>query len=138
MYANTPQPELLKIIKQILTQHNELHIQDIEQILTFVTLIINLNYFYHDNKYYGQTNGLAMGAPTSALFSDNFLQCIEHNFIIPIINKHNILYYCRYVDILIIYNEEKSNIISILNEFKSIFVSLNLNTRWKTTILSVS
>jgi hypothetical protein len=126
MYANTPQPELLTIIKQIPTQYNELHVQDTEQILTLVTLILNQNYFYHDNKYYEQTNGLAVGAPTSALFPDIFLQYIENNFIIPIINKYNILYFCRYVDdILILYNEEKSDIISILNEFNSIFTSLD-------------
>jgi hypothetical protein len=55
-----------------------------------------------------------------------FLQYIEHNFITPIINKYKILYYCRYIDeILILYNEEKSNIISILNEFNNIFPSLD-------------
>jgi hypothetical protein len=125
MCANTPQPELLITIKQILIQHNELHIQEIEQILTLVTLILNQNYFYHDNKYYEQTNGLAMGAPTSALLADFFLQYIEHNFIIPIINKYKILYYFRYVDDMILYNEQKSNIISILNEFNSIFPSFD-------------
>jgi glycine/serine hydroxymethyltransferase len=57
-------------------QHNELHIQEIEQILTLVTLILNQNYFYHDNKYYEQPSGLAMGAPTSALLADFFLQYI--------------------------------------------------------------
>jgi hypothetical protein len=67
-----------------------------------------------------------MGASTSVLFADIFLQYIEHNFIIPIINKHKLLYYRRYVDdFLILYSEEKSNIISILNEFNSIFPSLD-------------
>jgi hypothetical protein len=90
--------------------------------LTLVTLILNPDYFYHANRYYEQANGKA----TSALFADIFLQYIEHNIIIPIINKYNILYYCRYVDdILILYNEEKSNIISILFEVNSIFPSLD-------------
>jgi hypothetical protein len=67
-----------------------------------------------------------MGASTSTLFADIFLQYIEHNFIIPVVNKYNILYYCRYVDdILILYNGEKSSIIPILNEFNSIFPSLD-------------
>jgi hypothetical protein len=51
-----------------------------EQTLTLRTLILNQNYFYHDKKYYEQTNGLTMRAPTFALFADIFLQYIEHNF----------------------------------------------------------
>jgi hypothetical protein len=66
-----------------------------------------------------------MGAPTSALFADIFLQYIEHNFMIPIINKYNILF-LRYVDdILILHNEEKSNIVSILDEFNNISTSFD-------------
>jgi hypothetical protein len=133
MYTNTPKPELLPIIKQILTQHNELHIQEMEQTLTLIKLILNQNYFYHDKKYYEQTNGLAMGAPASAKFADIFLQYIEHNFVIPVINKYNILYYCRYVDdILILYNEEKSNIVSILDQFNNISPSLDFTCEIET------
>jgi hypothetical protein len=104
-----------------------------EQTLTLIKLILNQNYFYHDKKYYEQTNGLAMGAPTSALFTDIFLQYTEHNFIIPIINKYNILYYCRYVDdILILYNEDKFNIVSILDEFNNISPSLDFTCEIET------
>jgi hypothetical protein len=133
MYANTPRSEFLTIIKQILTQCNELHIQEMEQTLTLITLILNQNYFYHDKKYYEQTNVLAMGAPTSALFADIFLQHIEHNFVISIISKRNILYYCRYVDdILILYNEENSNIVSILDQFNNISPSLDFTCEIET------
>jgi hypothetical protein len=107
-----------------------LHIQEMEQTLTVITLILNQNYFYDDKKYYEQTNGLAMGAPTSALFADIFLQYIEHNFII---NKYNILYYCRYADdILILYNEEKCNKVSILDEFNNISPSLDFTCEIET------
>jgi hypothetical protein len=48
-----------------------------------------------------------MGAPTSALFAEIFMQHMEHNYIIGTLTKHNILDYPRYVDdILIIYNED--------------------------------
>jgi hypothetical protein len=49
------------------------------------------------------------------------MQYIEHNHIISILTKHNILDYHRYVDdILIIYNEDHTDIEDTLKEFNSI------------------
>jgi hypothetical protein len=59
-----------------------------------------------------------MGAPTSAILAEIFIQCLEHN---AIIQKHHILDYYRYVDdILIIYNENYTNIQNTLNDFNSV------------------
>jgi hypothetical protein len=53
-----------------------------------------------------------MGAPTSAILAEIFIQYLEHNNIIQILQKHQILDYYRYVDdILIMYNEERTNIL---------------------------
>jgi hypothetical protein len=49
-----------------------------------------------------------MGAPTSAILAEVFLQYLEHRVIAEILNKHQITGYHRYVDnILIIYNTQK-------------------------------
>ncbi|GFG35837.1 hypothetical protein Cfor_01162 [Coptotermes formosanus] len=51
-----------------------------------------------------------MGAPTSALFSEFFLQYNEHAHIFNLLNIHNIKGYFRYVDgILIIYNKDETD-----------------------------
>jgi hypothetical protein len=62
-----------------------------------------------------------MGAPTSALLAEIFMQHMEHNYIISTLTKHNILDYHRYVGgILIIYNEDHTDIDDTLKEFNSI------------------
>jgi hypothetical protein len=62
-----------------------------------------------------------MGAPTSAILAEIFIQHLEHNDIIKILQKYHIIDYYRYVDdILIIYNEDHTNTEDTLNEFNSI------------------
>jgi hypothetical protein len=61
-----------------------------------------------------------MGARTSAIFADIFIQHLEHNLIINILKKYHIIDYLRYVDILIIYNEDIANIDDTLAEFNQI------------------
>jgi nucleoside-specific outer membrane channel protein Tsx len=62
-----------------------------------------------------------MGAPTSAKLAEIFIQYLEHNDIFKIFQKLHILDYYRYVDdILIIYNEDHTNINDTLNDFNFI------------------
>jgi hypothetical protein len=59
-----------------------------------------------------------MGAPTSAILAEVYIQYIEHKKLYPIVKKHQIIGYFRYVDdILIIYNRNKTNIEETLTEF---------------------
>jgi hypothetical protein len=62
-----------------------------------------------------------MGAPTSAILSEIFIQQLEHNDILKILQKHQILDYYRYIDdILIIYNEDCTDINNTLTYFNVI------------------
>jgi hypothetical protein len=62
-----------------------------------------------------------MGAPTSAVLTETFMQCLEHTIIMNILKKHQIIDYYRYVDdILLIYNAQTTNINNTLNEFSVI------------------
>ena len=73
------------------------------------------------NENYVQTEGLTMGAPTSTILSEIYLQFLENNAIHNILKTHNIKEYFRYVDdILVIYNTIKSNTHDVLNEFNQI------------------
>jgi ABC-type uncharacterized transport system YnjBCD substrate-binding protein len=76
------------------------------------------NYFRFNQQYYKQTEGLAMGAPTCAILVEVYIQYIEHKKLYQILKKHQIIGYLRYVDdILIIYNQNKTNIEESLTEF---------------------
>jgi hypothetical protein len=49
-----------------------------------------------------------MGAPTSAILAETYIQHMEHKHIHPILNTQQIISYFRYVDdILIIYDKKK-------------------------------
>jgi hypothetical protein len=62
-----------------------------------------------------------MGAPTSAVLAEVFIQSLGHTKIIDILKKSQIIDYRRYVDdILIIYNAHITNINDILGKFNKI------------------
>jgi hypothetical protein len=83
------------------------------------------NYFQFDQKHYKQIEGLAMGAPTSAILAETFIQHMEHTYIYPILKTQQIIAYYRYVDdILILYNKNKTNIEKTLNDFNNIQPSI--------------
>jgi hypothetical protein len=85
------------------------------------------NYFLFDQKFYKQVKGLAMGAPTSAILAEIFIQHMEHIYLYPILRKQKTFAYYRYVDD-IIYNKRKTGIEETLNNFNSIHPSINFTT----------
>jgi hypothetical protein len=104
MYTNIPLNSVINIIRDALAQDNHPHavIREIDRINN---TILEQNYFQHNNQFFKQKEGLAMGAPSSPIFSEIFLQFLEHNVILKILSDHKIVSYYRYVDdILIIYN----------------------------------
>ena len=67
-----------------------------------------------------------MGAPSSGLIAEFFLQYIEHLHLPLLTKKHKIIDYCRYVDdILIIFDINHSNIYDITNDFNSLHPKLH-------------
>jgi hypothetical protein len=120
MYTNIPQNDLTNIINNTLINNNILDDQK-NEIMKLVKVILNQNNFQHNNQTYIQREGLAMDAPTSAIPAEIFIQNLEHNDILKILQKHQILDYYRYVDdILIIYNEDCTDINNTLTDFNSI------------------
>ena len=61
-----------------------------------------------------------MGAPSSSILSEIFLQHTKHSHFPRISMKHKLINYFRYVDdILLIYDSSHTDITSILNDFNS-------------------
>ena len=66
-----------------------------------------------------------MGAPSSGLIAEIFLQHIEHSHLTNLTQKHKIINYCRYVDdVLIIFDPNHSYIQEIINDFNPIHPKL--------------
>jgi hypothetical protein len=74
-----------------------------------------------------------MGAPTSAILAETYLQYLEHNHTYTTLIKHQIIGYFRYVDdILIIYNNSKTHIDAMLMEFNTIHPTINFTIEYET------
>jgi len=84
-------------------------------------ILTKQNYFQYKDLQYIQENGLAMGAPTSTIFSEIYLKYLESTKIFDILLKYHTLGYFQYVDdILIVYKNEVMNIHEVLDSFNKI------------------
>ena len=125
MHTNIPTEDVINIIRNLCEVHN-LDKTWTKDILTITRLIVTQNYFWFKGNTYVQKKGLAMGAPTSSIFSEIYLRYMENTLIYDVLQKTRIEGYFRYVDdILIVYNENLTDINEIYNRFNSISPNLN-------------
>jgi hypothetical protein len=80
MYTNIPNGELINIIDEMCDKQNTGHTLKME-IIRIVRLIMAQNYFKFGGKTYLQKRGLAMGAPTSSILSEIYMQYMENTTI---------------------------------------------------------
>jgi hypothetical protein len=121
MYTNISKVEIINIVNNIIdnTQGVETKVQ--KEIIHILETIMEQNYFQFNQDYYKQIDGLAMRAPTSSILGEIlYVQNMEHTKIYPILNKQQIIAYFRYVDILIIYDQKKTDINYTLDEFNKL------------------
>jgi hypothetical protein len=117
MCTNIPTKNLPKILNLICNQtHTPKKFQ--QQLTTLLRTVLKQNYFQYKDQIYKQKTGLAMGAPSSSILSELYLQYIEHTIIFDTLTKHNILGYFRYVDdVLIAYDTTVTDIHEVLHDF---------------------
>jgi hypothetical protein len=125
MCPNIPTTELIHIIAKICDQQClPHHIK--QEILSLSNTVLDQNYFCYQGTIYRQTEGLAMGAPTSSLFSEIYLQHLEGTQIFSILVQHQIVGYFWFVDdILIAYRQSLTNIHEVLTKFNNLTPKLN-------------
>jgi hypothetical protein len=132
IYTNIHLNAITNIIRSILSK------EEIPQSIIYETdritkLIIEQNYFQHNKLFYKQKEGLAIGAPSSSILSELFLQFLEHNEILIIWSGRKIISYARYVDdILIIYDHNNTNLNKVLNQFNNIHSNIQFTVEKKT------
>jgi hypothetical protein len=129
MYTNIPVQEVKSIVKDVIEKYYNTSNYGKDEILDLLNVTLEQNYIQHNGQWYKQDNG-PMGAPTSAILTETFMQYIQHKIIVDILMKYQIIDYYRYVDdILIIYNTQTTNIHNALNEFNRIHPKLS--SQWK-------
>jgi hypothetical protein len=78
LYSNIPAKETKVIFSNMLT-HNLTAPQTQQELLRWFDIITEQNYFAHKKQIIVQHDGLAMGAPSSGLIAEIFLQYTEHS-----------------------------------------------------------
>jgi len=61
-----------------------------QEIMKILQILIEQNYFLFHDTIYIQNGGLAMGAPTSSVFSEIYLQYIENTEICDVLLQHQV------------------------------------------------
>ena len=81
MYTNIQTNEL-SAISEVLHSHNNIDKAILSELNQLCNTVLAQNYFQFNNSYYVQKTGLAMGAPTSSIFSAIYAGCfttLGHN-----------------------------------------------------------
>ena len=119
MYTNIPTTELNKII-EVMCKQNVLDKITKNEIIKMCKVLTKQNYFQYRDSQYIQEQCLSMGAPTSSIFSEIYLQYLENTQIYDILMNYRIIGYFRYVDDnLIVHKKELTNIQEILGLFNN-------------------
>jgi len=120
MYSNIPTEELMTILNE-LCNANDVDAKTTYEILRITQTLVNQNYFRFQDTIYIQNEGLAMGTPASSILSEVYLQHMENTTIHELLKKHRIEGYFRYIDdILIVYNDDNTNIYNVLEDFNNL------------------
>ena len=127
MYSNVPTNETEHILR-LLCKQQDLDSTITEEIIAITNTVITQNYYGFNGNTYIQPKGLAMGAPSSSILSEIYLQHLENTKALSILTKPGIEGYFRYVDdILLIYNEYLIDINEILTSFNSLSHNLKFS-----------
>ena len=120
MYSNISVNETKQILGNILAR-NSIDPDAKSEILNWYEVITKQNYFMNNENIILQEDGLAMGAPSSSIISELFLEYLEQTKLPHIAQKFKLVNYFRYVDdIRIIFDSQHTNINTIVNEFNSL------------------
>jgi hypothetical protein len=132
LYSNIPVKGTRTILANIMTQ-NLIDPQTKQELLNWYDIITKQNYFAHKEQIVIQHDRLAIGAPSSGLIAEIFLQHIEHSNLTHLTHKHKIINYSRYVDdILLIFDSNHTCIQKILDDFNSLHPKLQFTAETET------
>jgi hypothetical protein len=69
--------------------------------------MLNQNYFPYNGTYFKPTQGMAMGSPTSGTLAEIYLQFFQELIVTHWMENGKITCYRRYVDDIIVFDQNK-------------------------------
>jgi len=120
LYVNLPIQNILRITKFWLNKHN-IDNTITEEALHLLKVILKQNYFQYSNQFFQPEKGIAMGLPISSTIAEIYCQFFEEIYIKQWLEIKEIIYYVIYVDdILIVFDQNKTNGKTIMNHINNI------------------
>jgi hypothetical protein len=129
LYLNILIKQTKMILANMLQQNNT--DPQTQRELQWYDTITKQNYFTNNNDTIIQQDRLAMGAPSSGLITEIFLQYIEHRHITQLACTHKLINYWRYVDILIAFDPDHSSLQAITYDFSNLHPNLQFTAEPK-------
>ena len=81
LYTNVPISDTLDIIRELLLNddeyENKTHIP-IDKLMSLIEIVLTKTWYLFDGKYFSQTDGVAMGGPTSSVVAEIYMQAHEN------------------------------------------------------------
>jgi hypothetical protein len=103
MYSNVPTSKLPQTINLVSDQiHTTKKFK--REVINLTRTLLKQNYFQFQDHIYKHKEGLGIGAPTSSIFSEVYLQYIQHTELYDILIHNKMLGYIRYVDDILTVN----------------------------------
>jgi hypothetical protein len=126
MYSNIPVSETRQILENMLASGLTDH-KVSSEILNCCEVVTKQNYFTHRDKIITQTDGLAVGAPSSDIISEIFLHQFEHSHIPRLAHKHNLVnYFCYVDDVPLTFDTQHTDIHATIGDFNSFHPNLQI------------
>jgi hypothetical protein len=88
-----PKRDIINVINSILESNTKVHTNNQNEIIQILQIVVEQNYFQFEKQYYKQTDGLAMGVPTSARLAETCIEHMEHKHIYPVLNTQQTIAY---------------------------------------------
>ena len=107
LYTSVPNPKGIAAVKKA-HEHYQHKTVPTKVITTFLALILTLNNFIFNSKFYLQIKGCAMGTICAQPYANIFMAYFEEKFIYPLIRNATTLY-LRYIDDIILIRTKQEN-----------------------------
>lgn len=131
LYTNIPNKEGIEAVEKILNRNKKPTIAT-TVITTLLYLILTLNNFVFNNRFYLQIKGCAMGTKCAPSYANLFMGIFEENHIYNRIKNKSLLY-LRYIDdIFIIWTASLKELETFTKEINSIHHSIKFEVQHST------
>ena len=115
LYKHVPNNEGIAAVKQKHDNYTK-KTAATKVITTFLALILTLNNFIFNSKFYFQIKGCAMGTICAPTYTNMFMSEFEERYIYPLI-KNKSSSYLRFIgDIFMVWTKSENKLKSIINE----------------------